>query len=161
MGLQVDKSYMNILRNCTLSHPIEPFSLDIHEAWSICSPICTVKSYSWINSQKRVTHSTIKVLHQPTSSECVTTFPCSLPRACPNDNEGKLQQFAMVSTAAVSVAYYTNDQLTYREMLIWGWREGKEVKLRWQTVLLCRLFTNYRHFKNESQRKHQWYKIDL
>ena len=32
-----------------------------------------------LNSQKRVTHSTIKVLHQPTSSECVTTFPCSLP----------------------------------------------------------------------------------
>ena len=48
-----------------------------------------------LNSQKRVTHSTIKVLHQPTSSECVTTFPCSLPRACPNDNEGKLQKFAM------------------------------------------------------------------
>ena len=44
-----------------------------------------------LNSQKRVTHSTIKVLHQPTSSECVTTFPCSLPRACPNDIEGKLQ----------------------------------------------------------------------
>ena len=39
--------------------------------------------------QKRVTHSTIKVLHQPTSSECVTTFPCSLPRVCPNDNECK------------------------------------------------------------------------
>ena len=36
-----------------------------------------------------------KVLHQPSSSECVTTFPCSLPRACPNDNEGKLQKFAM------------------------------------------------------------------
>ena len=49
-----------------------------------------------LNSQKRVTHSTIKVLHQPTSSECVTTFPCSLPRACPNDNEGKLQKFAML-----------------------------------------------------------------
>ena len=48
------------------------------------------------NSQNRVTHSTIKVLHQPTSSECVTIFPCSLPRACPNENEGKLQQFAMV-----------------------------------------------------------------
>ena len=46
------------------------------------------------NSQKRVTHSTIKVLHQPTSSECVTTFPCSLPTACPN-NKGKLQKFAM------------------------------------------------------------------
>ena len=44
-----------------------------------------------LKSQKRVTHSTIKVLHQPTSSECVTTFPCSLPRACPNDNKGKLQ----------------------------------------------------------------------
>ena len=48
------------------------------------------------NSQKRVTHSTIKVLHQPTSSECVTIFPCSLPRAFPNDNEGKLQKFAML-----------------------------------------------------------------
>ena len=48
-----------------------------------------------VNSQKRVTHSTIKVLHQPTSSECVTTFPCSLPRARPNDKEGKLQKFAM------------------------------------------------------------------
>ena len=44
-----------------------------------------------LNSQKRVTHSTIRVLHQPTSSECVTNFPCSLPRACPNDNECKLQ----------------------------------------------------------------------
>ena len=49
-----------------------------------------------INSQKRVTHSTIKALHQPTSSECVTTFPCSLPRACPNGIKGKLQKFAMV-----------------------------------------------------------------
>ena len=49
-----------------------------------------------LKSQKRVTHSTIKVLHHPTSSECVTTFPCSLPRACPNDNEGKLQKFAML-----------------------------------------------------------------
>ena len=48
-----------------------------------------------LNSQKRVTHSTIKVLHQPTSSECVSTFPCSLPRAYPNDNKGKLQKFAM------------------------------------------------------------------
>ena len=48
-----------------------------------------------LNSQKRVTHSTIKVLHQPTSSECVTTFPCSLPRSCPNDIKGKLQKFAM------------------------------------------------------------------
>ena len=46
-----------------------------------------------IYSQKRVTHSTIKVLHQPTSSECVTPFPCRLPRACPNDNIGKLQKF--------------------------------------------------------------------
>ena len=49
-----------------------------------------------LNSQKRVTYSTIKVLHQRTSSECVTTFPCSLPRASPNDVEGKLQKFAMV-----------------------------------------------------------------
>ena len=48
-----------------------------------------------LNSQKRVTHSTIKVLHQPTSLECVTTFPCSLPRAYLNDIEGKLQKFAM------------------------------------------------------------------
>ena len=54
------------------------------------------------NSQKRVTHSTIKVLHQPTSSECVTTFSCSLPRACPNYNEGKLQKFAMLKTRAES-----------------------------------------------------------
>ena len=52
-----------------------------------------------LNSQQRVTHSTIKVLHQPTSSECVTTFPCSLPRACPNDIEGKLQKFAMSHSA--------------------------------------------------------------
>ena len=51
-----------------------------------------------LNSQKRVTHSTIKVLHQPTSSECVTPFPCSLPRARPNDNVGKLQKFAMAQT---------------------------------------------------------------
>ena len=51
-----------------------------------------------LNSQKRVTHFTIKVLHQPISSECVTTFPCSLPKACPNDNDGKLQKFAMPRT---------------------------------------------------------------
>ena len=54
-----------------------------------------------LNNQKRVTHSTIKVLHQPTSSECVTTFPCSLPRACPNDIEGKLQKFAMTETGRI------------------------------------------------------------
>ena len=53
-----------------------------------------------LNSQKRVTHSTIKVLHQPTSPECVTYFPCSLPRACSNDNEGKLQKFAMIGRRA-------------------------------------------------------------
>ena len=53
-----------------------------------------------LNSQKRFTHSTIKVLHQPTSSECVTTFPRSLPRACPNDNEGKLQKGAMILSCA-------------------------------------------------------------
>ena len=52
-------------------------------------------------SQKRVTHSTIKVLHQPTSSDCVTTFPCRLPRACPNDNKGKLQKLAMVGTSLI------------------------------------------------------------
>ena len=49
-----------------------------------------------LNNQKRVTHSTIKVLHQPTSSECITTFPCSLPRGCPNEKKGKLQKFAMM-----------------------------------------------------------------
>ena len=54
-----------------------------------------------LNSQKRFTHSTIKVLPQPTSSECVTTFPCSLPRACPNDIEGKLQKFAMTETGRI------------------------------------------------------------
>ena len=54
-----------------------------------------------LNSQKRVTHSTIKVLHQPTSSECVTTFPCSLPRAYPNDIEGKLQKFAMIMVGVI------------------------------------------------------------
>ena len=54
----------------------------------------SVFQYS-LNSPKRVTHSTIKVLHQPTSSECVTTFSCSLPRACPNENKCKLQKFAM------------------------------------------------------------------
>ena len=58
-----------------------------------------------LNSQKRVTHSTIKVLHQPTSSECVTTFPCSLPSACPNDNEGKLQKVAMVLIADFLVTH--------------------------------------------------------
>ena len=56
-----------------------------------------------LNSQKRVTHSTIKVLHQPTSPECVNTFPCSLPRACPNDNEGKLQKFEMIWTSVITV----------------------------------------------------------
>ena len=49
-----------------------------------------------LNSQKRVTHSTIKVLHQQTFSECATTFPCSLPRACPNDNKCKLKKFATI-----------------------------------------------------------------
>ena len=57
----------------------------------------SVVSYA-LNRQKRVTHSKIKALHQPTSSECVTTFPCSLPRPCPNINEGKLQKFAMYIT---------------------------------------------------------------
>ena len=38
-------------------------------------------------SKKRVTHSTIKVLHHSTSSECVTTFPCSLSRAYPNEHK--------------------------------------------------------------------------
>ena len=57
-----------------------------------------LQTYIGLNSQKRVTHSTIQVHHQPTSSECETTFPCSLPRACPNVNEGKLQSFAMVSS---------------------------------------------------------------
>ena len=41
--------------------------------------------------KKRVTQSTIEKLHQPSSSNCVTTFPCSLPITCPNDDEGKLQ----------------------------------------------------------------------
>ena len=36
--------------------------------------ICTVKSYIEVNRQKRLTHSTIKVFHQPTFSECVSTF---------------------------------------------------------------------------------------
>ena len=51
-----------------------------------------------LNSRKKVTHSTIKVLHQPTSPECVITFPCSLPRACPNDIGGKPQKCAMSRT---------------------------------------------------------------
>ena len=44
-----------------------------------------------LNRQKRVTHSTFKVLHQPTSSECVTTFSCSLSRAGSNKLESKLE----------------------------------------------------------------------
>ena len=43
-----------------------------------------------LNSQKGVTHSTIKVLHHPNSSEYVTTFPCSLSRACPKKHDDKL-----------------------------------------------------------------------
>ena len=31
-----------------------------------------------------VTHSTMRILHHTTSSECVTTFPCSLLRLMPN-----------------------------------------------------------------------------
>ena len=58
------------------------------------------------NSQKKVTHSTIKVLHQPTSSECVTTFPCSLPRAWPNNNEGKLLKFAMDLIVCPGVSFF-------------------------------------------------------
>ena len=52
------------------------------------SPICNVKSDVGSNSQKRVIHSTIKVLHHST---CVPTFLCSLSRACPNEQEDKLQ----------------------------------------------------------------------
>ena len=55
-----------------------------------------VVPYALNSQKKRVKHSTIKVLQQPTSSECVTTFPCSLPRACLNDNKVKLQKFVMV-----------------------------------------------------------------
>ena len=75
-----------------LNKNLQPFDI-----YNICTKLGqSVVPYALI-SQKRVTHSTIKVLHQPTSSECVTTFPCSLPSACPNDNKGKLQKFAMVS----------------------------------------------------------------
>ena len=64
-----------------------------------------------LNSQKRVTHCTIKALHQP-SSECVTTFPCSLPRACPNENKGKLQKFAMIRI--ILPKYLGCNHLSYR-----------------------------------------------
>ena len=37
-----------------------------------------MKSDVGFNSQKNVTHSTIKVLHHSTSQKCVTAFPCSL-----------------------------------------------------------------------------------
>ena len=33
---------------------------------------------------KRVTHSTMRILHHTTSSECVNPFPCSLLRLMPN-----------------------------------------------------------------------------
>ena len=66
-----------------------------------------------LKSQKRVTHSTIKVLHQPTSSECVTTFPCSLPRACPNDNGGKLQKRAMDSTVDIFFCFGPRLELSW------------------------------------------------
>ena len=58
----------------------------------MCKPVFY---YLVQHSQKMLTHSTIKVLLQPTFSECVSTFPCSLPRACQNENQGKLHQFAM------------------------------------------------------------------
>ena len=41
----------------------------------------SVVPYALNSQKKRGTHSTIKVLHQPTSSECVTTFPYRLLRA--------------------------------------------------------------------------------
>ena len=55
----------------------------------------SVVPYALNSQKKRGTHSTIKVLHQPTSSECVTTFPYRLLRACPNDHKCKLQKYAM------------------------------------------------------------------
>ena len=46
---------------------------------------------------KMDTHSTMKVLHHTTSSECVSTFPCSLLRLMPEFyNFSKLQYIAMV-----------------------------------------------------------------
>ena len=42
----------------------------------MCKPF---SYYSVQHSQKMLIHSTIKVFHQPTFSECVSTFPCSLP----------------------------------------------------------------------------------
>ena len=84
-----------------------------------------------LNSRKKFTHSTIKVPHQPTSSECVTTFPCSLPRACQNDMEGKLQKFAMVKLAKIcclskmstSIAYMlVTFSMPYLFILILNWK---------------------------------------
>ena len=59
-----------------------------------------------------VTQSTIKIIHHSSFSECVTTFPCSLPRTCPNDNEGKLQKFAM-GNAWISPYHFI---MTYYDM---------------------------------------------
>ena len=44
---------------------------------------------------KVITHSTIKVFHHPTSSECVTAFPFSIYTACPNEHKDALLQFPM------------------------------------------------------------------
>ena len=43
-----------------------------------------------LNSQKSVTHSTIKVFHHPTSSEWVTTFFYSLSRVFPNEHKDNI-----------------------------------------------------------------------
>ena len=36
----------------------------------------------WIIKSKRVTQSTIEIIHHPSFSECVTAFPCSLFLCC-------------------------------------------------------------------------------
>ena len=53
-------------------------SQDIHIASFTCSPICTATTFIGLNSQKRVTHSIIKVLHHPTSLECITALYMAL-----------------------------------------------------------------------------------
>ena len=59
-------------------------------------------------NQKMVTHSTIRILHHSNPWECVTTFPCSLPRLHTR-NLCKLQVFEMVGISAHynTLPYYT------------------------------------------------------
>ena len=50
------------------------------------------------SNHKRVTQSTIKIIQEPSFSECVNTLSCSLPGLDPNDNDNRLKLIAMWQT---------------------------------------------------------------